>query len=400
MYRINDIKDSPNLLAKKYSKFNVSERLLLTGHSHQAWPDVAEEAHLEAFNDAAKLVDKKWEIAAQKAQKVKDGYKKILQDKSGNIALASNTHDLVIKFLSALPLKHKPKILTTAGEFHTLRRQLDRLAEENIKIDKVSTADLYKIPELLIDKIDGTYSAVMVSAVFFRNSGILPQIQKIAERCNDVGVPFFVDAYHALNVIPFTIDKKGLENAFVIGGGYKYMQLGEGNCFMRFPGDCDMRPVVTGWFSEFSTIGEKKTNRVDYGTGDDLFAGSTYDPVSHYRAAAVLDFFAENDLNPEFLREISLHQVGLLRHRFIDAGIDPKIADYHRNIDPKDIAGFFTVITPHAEELNKLLFEQGIYTDFRADNLRFGPAPYMSDAQLQKAMSIFLKLVGQFNVTT
>ena len=31
----------PNALAPHYSRFRVGERLLLTGHSHQAWPDVA-----------------------------------------------------------------------------------------------------------------------------------------------------------------------------------------------------------------------------------------------------------------------------------------------------------------------------------------------------------------------
>ena len=40
-----------------------------------------------------------------------------------------------------------------------------------------------------------------------------------------------VDAYHHLNVVPFDIDSSGLQEAFVTGGGYKYCQLGEGNCF-------------------------------------------------------------------------------------------------------------------------------------------------------------------------
>jgi len=30
---------SPNAIARHYSQFRVAERLLLTGHSHQAWPD-------------------------------------------------------------------------------------------------------------------------------------------------------------------------------------------------------------------------------------------------------------------------------------------------------------------------------------------------------------------------
>ena len=56
-----DLARTPNALAPHYSRFRVADRLLLTGHSHQAWPDVARQAQLEAYDDAAELVDGKWE---------------------------------------------------------------------------------------------------------------------------------------------------------------------------------------------------------------------------------------------------------------------------------------------------------------------------------------------------
>ena len=36
-----DLRRSPNPLAGDYAMFGVGDRLLLSGHSHQAWPDVA-----------------------------------------------------------------------------------------------------------------------------------------------------------------------------------------------------------------------------------------------------------------------------------------------------------------------------------------------------------------------
>ena len=54
-------------LARHYRRFRVSERLLLTGHSHQAWPDVAFDAQQRAWLDAAEYVDEKWERAAKQA---------------------------------------------------------------------------------------------------------------------------------------------------------------------------------------------------------------------------------------------------------------------------------------------------------------------------------------------
>ena len=62
---------TPNALAPHYSRFRVADRLLLTGHSHQAWPDVALEGQLEAFTDAAEAVDTKWERAFRRADQVR-----------------------------------------------------------------------------------------------------------------------------------------------------------------------------------------------------------------------------------------------------------------------------------------------------------------------------------------
>ena len=49
-----------------------SSRILLTGHSHQAWPDVAKEGILEAFVDAAHHVDDKWNAVFERAESVRE----------------------------------------------------------------------------------------------------------------------------------------------------------------------------------------------------------------------------------------------------------------------------------------------------------------------------------------
>ena len=51
----------PGELAQRYRSFRVSERILLTGHSHQAWPDVAWEGIERSWRDATDLVDLKWD---------------------------------------------------------------------------------------------------------------------------------------------------------------------------------------------------------------------------------------------------------------------------------------------------------------------------------------------------
>ena len=128
---------SPNALAAHYQRFRVADRALLTGHSHQAWPDCAMEGQVEAWSDAAAWLDEKWERAFERAQRVRQGFARLLGDDPHQITLGASTHELVVRFLSALPLRQRRRLITTDGEFHTLRRQLNRLSEEGIEVIRV-----------------------------------------------------------------------------------------------------------------------------------------------------------------------------------------------------------------------------------------------------------------------
>lgn len=366
---------NPEELAKHYSRFRVTERILLTGHSHQAWPDVAFEAQQQAWLDTAELVDDVWDRAFEKANEVRRGFARLLDDSPDRIALAPNTHELVVRFLSALPLKKRPKLITTDGEFHTIRRQLDRLAEEGIEVVKVAAEPAATLAERLAQRVDDRTAAVLVSAVLYTNAHIVPDLRATLEACEWSGAELLVDAYHALNAIPFSLKDEGLERAYVVGGGYKYCQLGPGNAFLRFPADTTLRPVVTGWFSEFTDLSKAPTGRVEYGPGPARFAGATYDFSSHYRGAAVFKFFEQHRLMPTELRTLSQRQIEVLASAL---GIETEVALH-------ETGGFLALRTRDTARLHQALKDQGIWTDYRGDSLRLGPAPYVSEAAITKA---------------
>jgi kynureninase len=370
---------NPEELAKHYTRFRVTERILLTGHSHQAWPDVAFEAQQQAWLDAAELVDEVWDKAFEKANEVRRGFARLMDDSPDRIALAPNTHELVVRFLSALPLKKRPKLITTDGEFHTIRRQLDRLAEEGIEVVKVAADPAATLAERLAQKVDDRTAGVLVSAVLYTNAHIVPNLRATLEACERHGAELLVDAYHALNVVPFSLKKERLERAYVVGGGYKYCQLGPGNAFLRFPADTTLRPVFTGWFSEFIDLTKAPSGRVEYGPGPARFAGATYDFTSHYRGAAVFKFLEEQKLSPARLRELSQGQLALLIE---EIGVQPEIPI-------NDRGGFLTMRIPDAPRLQHALRQRGVWTDYRGDMLRLGPAPYITDGQLRAAAEAF-----------
>lgn len=396
---LDALRASPNALARHYSRFGVADKLLLTGHSHQAWPDVAAAGQLAAFADAATYADGKWDAAFAKADRLRAGVGRLMADPSAEIALGANTHELVIRFLSALGIVARPRLVTTDGEFHTLRRQLARLGEAGVEVVRVPAAPVDTLAERMAAAVDDRTAAVLVSAVLFETSRIVPGLAGLAGTCARYGTELLVDAYHALGVVPFDVPAAGLADAWVVGGGYKYLQLGEGNCFLRLPEHADrLRPVITGWYAEFAELSQAAGESVGYGPGAIRFAGATYDPTSHYRAASVLDFFdgvfsGGAELTTSLLRQVSQHQTTLLAERF-DALDAPDGFVTRDRVTPRSaFGGFLSLRSPHAGELCAALAERGVRTDSRGEHLRFGPAPYLSDRQLTDAMAALGEII-------
>jgi kynureninase len=387
-----DLARTPNPLAAHYTRFRVSERLRLTGHSHQAWPDCAERGQQQAFEDAAELVDAKWERAAERADRVRAGFARLLDTSADLLSLGSNTHELIVRWLSALALRERPCIVTTDAEFHSVRRQLQRLEEEGVRVVRVAALPAATIGERMAQAISDDVAAAIVSTVFFDSGQRAGALRELARSCEHHGVALLLDAYHQLNVLPFSLRADGLESAFVTGGGYKYCQLGEGNCFLASPRGCELRPVITGWFAEFETLEKTRRPGVTYGPLDVRFAGATYDPTSHYRAAEVFDFFERMGLTPELLRDVSQHQIGLLREA-IDALELPAGSLTRADVPLEQLAGFLALHSRRAADIQRELARRGVFADVRGEVLRFGPAPYLNDAQLREAVAILGEVV-------
>ncbi len=390
-----DLAADPNPLARHYSRFRVGERLLLTGHSHQAWPDRGFEGQQRAWLDAAEHVDDKWERAFERAERVREGYRRLLDDPTGLYSLAESTHDLLVRFLSALPWRERRRIVTTDQEFYSLARQLARLEEEGVEVVRVPALPADTVGSRLAAAVDGRTIAVFTSTVFFASAHIAGDLAPAAEACRRHGAPLVLDVYHQLNVVPFSLRAAGLEDAYAVSAGYKYCQLGEGNAFLRFPPGCALRPVATGWFAEFGELTrERVPGRVAYSAGHERFAGATYDPTAHYRGAEVFEFFREQRLEPELLREVSQRQLGLLARRFDELDLDPALAERDRSVPLERLGGFLALSSPRAAEISAGLAERGVTTDFRGEILRLGPAPYLSDRQLEDAMAAFAETVA------
>jgi kynureninase len=277
--------------------------------------------------------------------------------------------------------------VTTDAEFHSARRQLDRLAEEPfITIVRVPARPVDTLAERLGEAVDDRTAGVIASSVLYETAETVSDLCAVARSCADKGADLLIDAYHHLNVVPFDITAMGLDDAFVTGGGYKYCQLGEGNAFLRVPPGRQMRPLLTGWFAEFAARGERRTGAVSYRAGAAAFAGATYDPTSNYRAAAVFRFHENHELTPDRLRAINRRQVERLKSGVEALGIEGDTLRVEPMPDDRR-GGFLALRTRHAASIVSGLRTRGVFADARGDVLRLGPAPYLDDRQLDDALA-------------
>lgn len=383
-------------LAPHYSYFDVSNRLLFTGHSHQAWPDVAREGLQEAFEAAATDVDNKWDAAFEKVAMLRNYLRNYYDDPNGQYCLGQNTHQLLVSWLSSFDLKKKPTIITTDSEFHSMARQLKRLKEEGLQVITVEghTDDIVQQIEA---QLDDEVSAIMLSRVYF-NSGIVnQQINEIAEVARSHNIPLMIDDYHGTNVVPLSITNENLTDCYFLIGGYKYLQWGEGNCFLRYPQDCDLRPAITGWFASFSQLDEPKDERVSYADDHQRFASGTFDTASQFRAAKVAEFFDQMDLTSNVLHQQYQSQIELLRDEFLAKDFDSEIITLAHQQPVENIGGFLALRSPFARTLRAKLIENGVFTDARGDILRFGVAPYITGRQIREAIAELEKVVSKLN---
>jgi selenocysteine lyase/cysteine desulfurase len=377
-----------------YSRFLDSSegRILLSGHSHQAWPDVAREAQLEVFDDAARLVDDKWgrvfEIQNEVGRAV---LRRLGFAEDDAIAFGESTHQLIYRLFSALDLE-RAHVVTTSGEFHSLYRQLARLSEDGLRVTWVDAHPRAGIAERLLDAIDTGVTVVALSAVLFEDAFIVPDLLRVIKRSREVGAIPLVDAYHAFNVLPLTWGAEA-DGVYVVAGGYKYAGIGNGLCWMRLPRDCALRPAYTGWFADFSSLAEPRKigEPVAYGPGGMRFAGATFDASAMYRARAVMAHWDALGLDVSALRAISTSQTRRVMKRLEMRAPDVAIVS---DSDDRRRAGFVTVRHDRAGDIVSKLRDRGVLVDSRGSLLRIGPAPYLLDEEIDRGVDIIAETIS------
>jgi selenocysteine lyase/cysteine desulfurase len=388
-----------------FSRFvaEAGEKLHFCAHSHHYWPDATREAQLEYWEDTCRLVDDKWgRVFGHVMPEAQSHIARILNLKHANqIAFASNTHELLTRLLSTFPVDKPVRILSSNNEFHSFKRQVSRLEEDNLvectKLDSgLLATDRAGFIATIIAELNGAkpYDLFFMSQVFF-DSGLVLTTADFEEIVSKTPSSTLVciDGYHSFMAIP--LDLSALEDrVFYLSGGYKYAMSGEGNCFMVVPRG-DWRPAYTGWFAEMGNLTKARGSLTSYSNDGGAFLGATMDFSSMYRFNAAMKALQANDISVNLIHD----RVAALQADFLSKIPGPAaLPEYFRlvNTDGANRGHFLTFETGsegRIQELHLALKSRGVQTDYRGTRLRFGFAIYHDPADVEKLSSIVCEVL-------
>lgn len=362
------------------------ERLHFAAHSHHPWPDVSFGAHIQAWEDAARLIDDKWEhifgtVIAETRRLVAD---LIGISDAETLVFAPNTHELVTRIFSCI--EPPVRVLTTDSEFHSFTRQLRRWEEAGVAVaDRVPVAPFHSFPERFTGAARaGVHDLIYLSEVFYDSGMVVSDLDRIVSSVPEDRAFFVVDGYHAFMARP--VDLGPIQDrVFYLAGGYKYAMAGEGVCFLHAPPGYGPRPMDTGWYAGFAQLETGVSERIRYPDNGGRFYGATFDASGIYRLRAVLSWIQGIGLTPQGISD----HAGRLRQHLVDSGALPG-----EQVVPPDLeaGNFLTVETEGASRIYQELHRRNVIVDYRGDRVRIGFGVYQDEEDVDRLVSVLQTL--------
>jgi selenocysteine lyase/cysteine desulfurase len=354
--------------------------LHVAAHSHHPWPDVSYDAQIAAWDDAARLLDRKWDYVFEHVIPKAQGHvaRQLALPDPTTIAFGPNTHAFVQRILSCLP-QRPVRVLTTGSEFMSFSRQIARLKEDGlVQVTVVPTEPFADFEERFGNAAaKGGHNLVYLSQVFFDSGFAVRDLGRIVRAVPHRETFIVIDGYHGFMAVPTTIAAIA-DRAFYLAGGYKYAMAGEGVCFLHCPPGYGLRPRDTGWYAGFGAL-EAGTQEVPFATDGSRFLGATFDISGLYRFNAVQDW-----LKPLQVDKM-LNYVRVLERIFLAATTTREISAQTLVVPDETMRGRFLAFrTSRAGAIVAALAAKNIVADHRGDRLRVGFGLYHSEDDVRR----------------
>ncbi|WP_341909266.1 aminotransferase class V-fold PLP-dependent enzyme [Ferrovibrio terrae] len=356
------------------------QRLHFAAHSHSCWPDASRAGQLLAWDDAARLIDGKWEHVLGSVLPAAQSHvaRQLGLPDPASVVFAPNTHELVKRLLSCFPADRPIRLLTSDSEFHSFARQIARMEEESlVQVTRIPSAPFETFATRFAVAAKAGFDLIFVSQVFFNSGFAVEDIGVLAAAAGDAML--VVDGYHGFMARPVDWSAHAAR-AFYIAGGYKYAMAGEGACFMHCPPGWGARPRDTGWYAAFGALSGAQDNRTAYAENGWRFMGATFDPSGLYRFNAVQDWLVQQGISVAMIHD----HVRALQRKFI-AALPKGPLQASQLVVPDSLphGNFLTFELADAEAVQQRLASAGVVTDHRGQRLRIGFGLYHTAADVE-----------------
>jgi selenocysteine lyase/cysteine desulfurase len=362
------------------------ERLHFAAHSHHAWPDVTREAVVQYWDDAARLADRKWEhVFGEVVPRVQDHLARLMgTGQPRQIAFAANTHDFVVRLLSCFEEGRPLGVLTTDSEFYSFARQAARLEEgPRVRITRVAVEPFATFDARFAEAAAGeAFDLVYLSHVFFNSGFVVADLAALVGAVGSREAMVVVDGYHSVGALPLALQPLE-ERFFYVGGGYKYLQVGEGFGFLHVPraARCGRPPPAGSRSSARSPPSPRRASTIP--TTPSASGAPPGTPPPPTVSTRSWDLWQREGVTPE---KVHAHAQKLQR-RLLEAleRSRPSALDPASLATPRDLVrqgNFLTFRFDGAPALHEALRARSVETDLRGDRIRFGFGPYQDEGDV------------------
>jgi selenocysteine lyase/cysteine desulfurase len=345
------------------SRFPVlARKTYLNSGSYCALADSVKEA-INNYMDDRLLVGANWDVWVMKNEAVRSLMAQVLRAQPDEIAVTASASAGINALASAFDFtKRRNKVVISDFEFPTNAQIWHAQELRGARVVHVPRAADGYIPLESFEKlIDEETQLVAVTHVCFRNGAKL-DIPGIVKLAHARGAKVMLDCYQAVGAL--TVDVKGLDVDFAVGGMLKYLlgTAGLGFLYVRNELISSLTPTQSGWFAQADITAMDITANRPSPTARRFEAG-TPAVVNCYAVEAGLEIILE--LGTDTIEERVRYLTRLYMDRLEEIGWP--------SITPRQDERRGPMVCVRAKQVAQLfgkLTEQDIVTSFRDDNLR------------------------------
>jgi selenocysteine lyase/cysteine desulfurase len=303
------------------------------------------------------------------------------------IALVKNTSEGLSFVAYGLPWQAGENVVGIQQEFPSNRFVWESLSNKGIEFRKLDMHSTQDPEQSLFDLCDANTRLISISAVQYHN-GFRMDLEKIGDFCRQHKILFCVDAIQQLGSLEFDVQSIGAD--FVIADGHKWLLSAEGlGVFYVRRAVIDQLQVLQYGWHMVEQLADYTAEGFELASGARRFECGSPNMLGIHALQASLDLLLSTGMQNIQLQVLD-------NSRYLIQGLSA-IQGIRVMTDASEerLSGIVTFQSdkPAAQQMYRLLMEQGILCAARGGGVRLSPHFYTPRDQLEQTLRLIEDLV-------